>query len=440
MKFKKICSMILATGLLTSSLAGCTSKGNDAASKEATKVEAKDLKGDIELMLPAGDFIDFVKKSILPNFKKEYPNINVTVTDDKNIDTRIAAGDSPTLYAGVWGAPPMKYAKMDKIVNFENFKDYSALAERIDSKYLGKVLDGTYYVPMNANTQMMIYNKELFKEAGLDPEKPPVTFDEYLTYAKKISELPSRKDGSKTYGNIFWNEGLTFGGWYWTMLAQEYYNMNGGKYQLLNKMGTDVVFDKPEANMDKFFKFSQDAQKFAPPTMEKPFFARNIGMWAQFGYGWKANLKQAAGTPMEIGKDVGIAPIPVINEGEKSVSTIDGRALMIFKSDKNKEDMAFELVKFLMQDKENLEACKELGQLPTLKSLVSDPYFQTAENKPFLDQLETGIPNEGFAESDEIQNIMLQTYEKVVIKKSLTPEQGVKEAAEKSRKILKATK
>jgi multiple sugar transport system substrate-binding protein len=93
-----------------------------------------------------------------------------------------------------------------------------------------------------------------------------------------------------------------------------------------------------------------------------------------------------------------------------------------------------------MQDKENLEACKTLGQLPTLKSLVSDPYFQTPDNKPFLDQLKTGIPNEGFPDSDGIQNIMLQTYEKVVIKKSLTPEQGVKEAAVKARKILSTTK
>jgi len=437
MKFKKICSLFLVTSLLTVSLAGCGSKSSSNAAK---KVDPKTLKGDIELMLPAGDYIDYVKKSILPNFKKQYPNIKVTVTDDKNIDTRIAAGDAPTLYAGTWGAPPMKYAKMDKLVNFDDFKDYSTLAKRIDSKYLGKVLDGTYYVPMNANTQMMIYNKELFKEAGLDPEKPPVTLEEYLTYAKKISELPKRKDGSKTYGNIFWNEGLTFGGWYWTALAQEYYSMNGGKYQLLNKMGTDVVFDKPEANMDKFFKFSQDAQKFAPPTMEKPFFGRNIGMWTQFGYGWKANLKQAAGTPMVIGKDVGVAPIPVLKTGDKSVSTIDGRALMIFKSDKNKETMGFELVKFLMQDKENLETCKALGQLPTLKTLASDPYFQTAENKPFLDQLKTGLPNEGFAESDGIQNIMLQTYEKVVIKKTLTPEQGVKEAATKSRKILSTAK
>ncbi|WP_298837070.1 extracellular solute-binding protein [Clostridium sp.] len=437
MKFKKLCSLFLVTSMLAISFSGC---GTKSSSSQTKAVDPKALKGDIELMLPAGDYIDYVKKSILPEFKKQYPNIKVTVTDDKNIDTRIDAGDAPSVYAGVWGAQPIKYAKMDKLVNYDNFKDYSALAQRIDSKYLGKVLDGTYYVPMNATTQMMIYNKDLFKEAGLDPEKPPVTFDEYLTYAKKISELPKRKDGSKTYGTVFWNEALTFGGWYWTMLAQEYYNMNGGKYQLLNKLGTDVVFDKPAANLDKFFKFSQDAQKLAPPTMEKNFFSRSIGMWSQFGYGWKANLKQALGKTMVIGKDVGIAPMPVLKVGDRSVSTIDGRALMIFKTNKEKETMSWALVKFLMQDKQNLDACKQLGQLPTLKSLVTDPYFQTPDNKPFLDQLKTGIPNEGFAESDGIQNIMLQTYQKVVIKKSLTPEQGVKEAAVKSRKLLSTTK
>ena len=163
-------------------------------------------------------------------------------------------------------------------------------------------------------------------------------------------------------------------------------------------------------------------------------------MWLQFGYGWKANLKQATGTPMEIGKDVGIAPIPVLNAGDKSVSTIDGRALMIFKSNKVKEANAWEFVKFLMRDKENLGVCKSLGQLPTLKSISTDLYFQTPDNKPFLDLLKTGIPNEGFAESDAIQNIVLQTYQKVVITKTLTPEQGVKEAADKSRKIFTTTK
>ncbi len=436
MKFKKLTALVLCAGVLGSALTGCGGKKENA---EAPKKgpDAKSYKGEIELMVPAGDYIDFMKKEIIPDFQKEFPDVKVLVTDDKNIDTRMAAGDAPTVYAGVWGYQPVKYAKMDKLVNYDSFSDYKDLEKRIDEKYLGKVLDGTYYVPWNATTQMMIYNKELFKEAGLDPEKPPVTFDEFLEAAKKISALPNRKDGSKTYGTVFWNEALSWGGWYWTMMAPVYYNMNGGKHQLLNKTGTDIEFDKPEAKMADFFKFMQEAQKYAPANMEKNFFSRSIGMWLQFGYGWKANFKDAAGTPMEIGKDVGVAPIPVAKAGDKSVSTIDGRALMIFKSNPEKEAAAWELVKFMMKDDKNLQACKQLGQLPTLTSLQDDPYFQMPENKPFLDQLKSALPNEGFAESDQVQNAILQTYGEIVLQKKLSPEEGVKKAAEKSKEAFK---
>lgn len=436
MKTRKILSLILSVGILTSVFSGCSS----STTKQTSKVDPKNYKGSIELMLPKGDYIDFAKNEIIPEFQKEFPNVKVTVTDDSNIDTRIAAGDTPTVYAGTWGYQPVKYAKMDKLVNYEKFSDYQSLADRIDGKYLGKVLDGTYYVPWNATTTMMIYNKDLFKEAGLDPEKPPVTFDEFLTDAKKISALPNRKDGSKTYGTIFWNDALSFGGWYWSMLSPIYYSANSGKYQLLNKTGTDVVFDKADAKLAEFLKFAQDAQQYAPPTMEKNFFARNVGMWLQFGYGWKGNLKQAKDQPMEIGKDVGVAAIPTLNAGDKSISSMDGRSLMIFKSNAEKEAVGWELVKLMMKDNLNLKACEALGQLPTLKSLESNAYFKTPDNKPFVDQLKNSLPNEGFDVSDKIQNIILQTYGNVVIQKNTSIEDGVKAAAAKSRELLKSSK
>lgn len=438
MHFKKVVALLLSAGILTATISGCSNKTTDNASK--SKTDPTTYKGEIELMLPQGDYIEFAKKNIVPYFEKKFPNVKVVVTDDKNIETRVAAGDAPTVYAGVWGYQPVKFAKMDKLVNYEKFADYKELESRINEKYLGKVLDGTYYVPWNATTTMMIYNKELFKEAGLDPEKPPVTFDEFLEYAKKISALPNRKDGSKTYGTVFWNEALSWGGWYWSMLSPIYYNANEGKYQLLNKTGTDIVFDKPEAKLVEFFKFVKEAQKYAPPNMEKNFFSRNIGMWLQFGYGWKANLKQAAERPMEIGKDVGVAPVPVLKSGQKAFSSMDGRALMIFKSNPEKEALAWELVKFMMQDDINLEACKALGQLPTLKSLENDPYFQTEENKPFVEQLKNSIPNEAFSESDSVQNIILQTYGNIVVQQNVSIDQGIKDAAVKAREVLKTSK
>lgn len=436
MRFKKTLSIVLSVSMLTTFFTGCAGKTTEAKAK----VDPKSYKGEIELMLPQGDYIEFAKQNIVKDFESKFHNVKVTVTDDKNIDTRLSAGDAPTVYAGTWGYQPVKYAKADKIVNYDKFSDYKDLSKRIDEKYLGKVLDGTYYVPWNATTTMMIYNKDLFKEAGLDPEKPPKTTDEFLEDAKKISSLPNRKDGSKTYGTIFWNDCLSGGGWYWSMLSPIYYNFNGGKYQLLNKAGTDVVFDKKEAKMDDFFKFVQEAQKYAPPTMEKNFFARNVGMWLQFGYGWKANLKQASGTPMEIGKDVGVAPIPVPKDGDKAISSMDGRSLMIFKSNPQKEAVGWELVKMMMKDDKNLAACKALGQLPTLKSLEKNSYFETVDNKPFVDQLKSSIPNEAFAEADDVQNAVLQSYSDIVIQHKVSIEQGIKDAATKSREKLKSAK
>ena len=46
-------------------------------------------------------------------------------------------------------------------------------------------VDGTLYgVPMQYNLQYLYYNKDLFEEAGLDPEQPPTTMEELAEDAR----------------------------------------------------------------------------------------------------------------------------------------------------------------------------------------------------------------------------------------------------------------
>lgn len=190
--------------------------------------------------------------------------------------------------------------------------------------------------------------------------------------------------------------------------------------------------------MAEFLKFMNEAQKLAPESSENnDFFKRDKGMWLQFGYGWKANLKDAKDKPMVIGEDVGVAPIPTLNEGDPHYSTLDGRSLMIFKSNPDREKLAFEFIKFMMEDEINLESLKVLEQLPTLKSLESNEYFQASDIKPFVNQLEHAIPNEPVAELDDASNILLGNYVKYVIKHEISAEDTVKKAAEESRAKLK---
>jgi raffinose/stachyose/melibiose transport system substrate-binding protein len=55
-----------------------------------------------------------------------------------------------------------------------------------DNKY--GVIPGFYGVPIDIITIQMLYNKDLFKQLGLDPDKPPLTFAEFLDISKKIKE------------------------------------------------------------------------------------------------------------------------------------------------------------------------------------------------------------------------------------------------------------
>ncbi len=58
-------------------------------------------------------------------------------------------------------------------------------------------VDGRYYAtPMNYATLLMYYNKDLFAAAGLDPEKPPTTWDEWIAAIKATTKT----DGEAQYG------------------------------------------------------------------------------------------------------------------------------------------------------------------------------------------------------------------------------------------------
>ena len=63
---------------------------------EKTKVVDSDgLTGQVEIMVPAGFFQDFINDEIIPKFIKLHPNVKVIVSnDDKTtLGTRLAAGD-----------------------------------------------------------------------------------------------------------------------------------------------------------------------------------------------------------------------------------------------------------------------------------------------------------------------------------------------------------
>ena len=397
-------------------------------------VQAKEK---IEFMVPPGDYMNFVSEVIKPEYERRYPELELVVTSDGNLETRMAAGDYPNVYAGILGYQVARYARLGRLAYLDQFEGFTALEERVDPDFMAKNFGRNYFIPWHATTQMMVYNRQLFAEAGLDPDKPPVTWDEFVHAAKIISELPRRKDGNRVYGAVLWNEEIASGSWYWSMLSQMYYNFNNGEYQLLNHYGTHPVFDREEAGMAEFFSTMREVQKYSPLTMEQDFFSRTIGMWPQYGFGWRINLQDAKGGPMQIGKDVDVAPLPVRKAGDPHFSNLDGRGLMMFKNTRETESHSWNLIELLMEDDFNLQANMTLQQLPTLKSLKDHPYFQSEEVIPFVRQLENTRMNESFASISDVSSIVLRYYSQVVLRNEMEPEEAVRRAGQEARAVLR---
>lgn len=394
--------------------------------------------GTIRVAVVRGAMIETMR-ALAEQYMAANPGVTVNVEEEPEggaFDALIAAGNQPDLIVVSFGSLIGRLAASEAVLPLEDLSGFQELFDRIDPATVEQLYGHQYYVPIGADVTAMIYNKQLFEEAGLDPEAPPTTWDEFLAAAEQIDNLPDRPNGDQVYGTVFWNDALSWGGWYWNMLQPIYLNANQNQCLLLNRLGTDIVFDDPECQLAAFFDFTQKAQQFAPPTMEQSFFSRSIGMWPQYGYSWEPNLQSAAESPMVIGEDVGVAPVPVPNAGDTSYTTYGGRGLMILRTNPEREQLTWDFVQFLMEDENNLVFLQELGYLPTLTSLKTDPYFQEPARLPFVQMLENAVLPQQFDAADKVANQLLGVYQQTAVEEQLTPEQAVETAAQQARETL----
>jgi len=393
--------------------------------------EAGAMADSIRVAVVRGAMIDTMTK-LADAYVEAHPGVTINVEEEPEggaFDALIAAGNQPDIIVGSFGSQIGRLANTEAVLPLEDMPGYQELVARLEPATIQELYGHNYYIPAGADVTMMIYNKQLFEEAGLDPEDPPTTWQEFLDAAEAIQALPAREGGSQVYGTVFWNDALAWGGWYWNMLQPMYLNANQAQCQLLNRLGTGIVFDQPQCQLQQFFEFNASAQEFAPATMERNFFSRTIGMWPQYGYSWEPNLREAEGEPMVIGEDVGIAPVPVPKEGDTSYTTYGGRALMILQTTPERQNLAWDFVKFLMEDENNLTFIQELGYLPVVTSLKEDAYFQDPARQPFVEALENAVLPEQTGTAEDVANEILGVYQLVAVEKSITPEEAVQEAA-----------
>ena len=96
-------------------------------------------------------------------------------------------------------------------------------------------VDGQIYsIPFQRSTMVMFYNKDAFKEVGLDPEKPPTTWEELVEYGQKLTN-------ENRYGVGL---ALNSGSAQWAFTGFCLQNSENGE-NLMTEDGKQVMFDTP---------------------------------------------------------------------------------------------------------------------------------------------------------------------------------------------------
>ena len=159
-------------------------------------------------------------KAAIPLFEKENPDIKVNLEvvsyaeKEAKYATEIQAGAGPDLIH-LAGYSIRNFVESGYLLDVTPFIQKEP-AGFLDQWYphlveLFKYQDKQYGLPSDYMAMILAYDKKLFTEAGLDPNKPPKTWDEFLDYAKKMTR--DRKGSGKidTWG--FGTVGTIDPGW-----------------------------------------------------------------------------------------------------------------------------------------------------------------------------------------------------------------------------------
>jgi len=175
-------------------------------------------------------------------------------------------------------------------------------------------------LPFNSSTSVMYYNKDAFRAAGLDPEKPPVTWPEFFEIAKKLKA--SGMEGGFSTNWISWIQLENFAAWH----NQPF----GTKSNGFDGLNTELVFNTPLTlkHFETIYKLSQDKVFIYGGRENKanPLFSSGqVGMHFE-SIGGYANFKNTCKF------EFGVARLPYYPEmaGAPQNSIIGGASLWVF--------------------------------------------------------------------------------------------------------------
>ncbi|MDB4897381.1 MAG: ABC-type sugar transport system, periplasmic component, partial [Firmicutes bacterium] len=227
MNLRKASAAILSTVVAASVIAGCsgvTPKSGPSTAGAATAPAGQKVDLEFWGWWSSATRMPTINK-LIDQWNQKNPNIHVkyTFVPFDQIMTKylasVAAGNPPAVVAS-----PELFT-VSRRAQKKQAMDLSALgADSLKDQYYPQLWNAAqfngkaYALPWVGETKYLYYNKDMFKEVGLDPEKGPVSWDDLQKFADKLD----KKEGGK-YTRIGFHPLLgnfSYNGWVWNAGGQ----------------------------------------------------------------------------------------------------------------------------------------------------------------------------------------------------------------------------
>jgi sn-glycerol 3-phosphate transport system substrate-binding protein len=251
-----------------------------------------------------------------------------------------------------------------KVVKDRNF-DWHKWIKPVSNYYTmgGKL----YSMPFNSSTPLLYYNKTYFKQAGLDPNKPPKTFEELMQDAEKLTTRDAQGNVTR-YGMT-----LAVYGWFAEQMCYNqdvlFVNNNNGRSgrptkAVFNNKALVKFFDMWKKMADKGTLLNAGAG--TAPAQQAFISGRAAMMFESTALvnNFEDNLKK-------MGCELGTAYLPIPEGATRGGVCIGGASLWATK-DHSAEEMkaTWEFLKWLSETDQQVYWFENTGYFPTTTSAI----------------------------------------------------------------------
>ncbi|MET9550608.1 extracellular solute-binding protein [Streptomyces sp. NPDC006627] len=307
-------------------------------------------------------------EGLVAEFEKKYPGTDVKWIDQpgEGYADKISADAAAGTLPDVVNVSPDLVAPLAKA---GLALDLDKAAGKYEKEYLPGAwkshqipgTEGTYAFPWYLNTGPLFYNKRLFKDAGLDENEPPKTYDQLFDQALQLAK---KSDGKiATLANVPTIEDF-------------------GRYgvPLMNKEGTGFTFnDAKGVELLTKYKKLYDAKALdgqaltaTPESTGKKFLTEAVAM----NPGSALDLEKFKKDAPKLYKNIGITP-QISNTGKDNMYVMG----VMVNARTKQTPAAVAFAHFVTDAKHQMEFAKQVAIFPSTQGSLDDPYFTEQDGK-----------------------------------------------------------